>query len=212
MPPAQPVGQVPPEPAPYGSSASFPVSPVAPVAPAPKRKSSGRWLNALLGLAVLVAVGGVAFAAGRSTASASAAAATGADGTRQGNAGQFPTGSGRPAFGGANGANGGNGGFRGGLGAGGQISISGTVESITADTLTLKTASGQTVQFKLDPSTTYGTQQPATASDVTTGSKVQVGLSVGAGGGGFGGGQRPQASGATTTPVTGTAGSVTVVP
>jgi hypothetical protein len=162
----------------------------------------------LLGLAVLFAVGGVAFAAGRTTAPASAAAAsTGAGGTRQGNGGQFPTGSGRPAFGG----NGGNGGFRGSLGAGGQISISGTVESITADTLTLKTASGQTVQFKLDPSTTYGTQQPATASDVTTGSKVQVGLALGAGGGGFGGGQRPQASGA-TSPVTGTAGSVTVVP
>jgi hypothetical protein len=207
-----PAAQLPPEPGPYGSSAAFPVSPVAPIAPAPKRKRSGRWLNVLLGLAVLFAVGGVAFAAGRTTAPASAAAAsTGAGGARQGNGGQFPTGSGRPAFGGGNGGNGANGGFRGGLGAGGQISISGTVESITADTLTLKTASGQTVQFKLDPSTTYGTEQAATASEVTTGSKVQVGLALGAGGGGFGAGQRPQASGA-TSPVTGTAGSVTVVP
>ena len=176
------------------------------MAVAPKRKSSGRWLNALLAFALLVAVGGVAFAVGRNTAPASAAtggAGTGA--TRFGNGGQLPTGSGRPDFAG----NGGNGGFGRAFAGNGQVSITGTVESITADTLTLKTASGQTIQFKLDPSTTYGTEQPASASAVTTGSKVEVGVSFGGGAGG--GGPRPQASGA-TTPVTGTAGSVTVVP
>ena len=45
---------------------------------------------------------------------------------------------------------------------------------MTADQLTLKLASGQTVQIPLDSSTTYHSQAPATAADVTTGSTVQV--------------------------------------
>ena len=50
--------------------ATFPTAPVlaAPAAPLVKPKSSGRLLNAVLAIALLVAVGGVAFAVGRGTA------------------------------------------------------------------------------------------------------------------------------------------------
>src|SRR6185369_17849315 len=85
--------------------------------------------------------------------------------------------------------------------------LEGTVESVTDTTLTLKTASGQTIQVALNGSTTYHAQTDATASDVTTGGKVLVRLS---GRGGFvGGNGGPAASGAPTSP---TANDVTVVP
>jgi hypothetical protein len=178
-------------------SGPAPVAPV-PVAPPAKRRSSGggRLLNVVLVVAAAVAIGGVAFAAGRTTAPASAANAAGRFGTGTGN---VPNASGRPAFGGANGQGGGRFG-------GGAVAISGTVQSVSGDTLTITTTDGRTIQFALGPSTTYATQTPAAATDVTTGSKVQVSLDLTNGpGGGF---NNPQAS---AGPV-GTAGSVTVVP
>ena len=54
------------------------------------------------------------------------------------------------------------------------ITISGEVTAVSADQLTLKLASGQTIQVGLNGSTTYHSQAPATAADVTTGSTVQV--------------------------------------
>ena len=103
----------------WSGAAMAPVQPVQPVAtPAkPKSGSSGRWLNVLLGVALVFAIGGVAFAIGRTTAPA--AAATGGRGNFNGGfvgGGNGPTGSFVP------GANGG--GFFGGRGAGG-LSISG---------------------------------------------------------------------------------------
>jgi hypothetical protein len=79
--------------------------------------------------------------------------------------------------------------------------------SIDGDTMTIKTAGGQTIQVTTDASTTYHTQSPASASDVAAGKTVQVQLDI-TGGAGFG---RPSASGAPAGP-TGTANSVTVVP
>ena len=49
------------------------IEPVRPVVTAPRRSSSGRWLNLLLGVAAAVAIGGIAFAVGRSTAPVAAA-------------------------------------------------------------------------------------------------------------------------------------------
>jgi hypothetical protein len=199
----------PPEPM---AASSVPTSAVAPspvsaapppVLPARKKSSGGRWLNAVLGVALAVAIAGVAFAVGRTTAPASAATGTG----RGGFGGQFPGGSFVPRASGQPG--GGRGGFGGafGGGAGAGLTVSGTVMSVDGDTMTIKTASGATIQVTTDSSTTYNTQAPASATDVAAGKTVQVQLDI-TGGGGFG---RPSASGAPAGP-TGTASSVTVVP
>ena len=200
----------PPEPM---AASSVPTSPVAPspvtaapppVVPARKSSGGGRWLNVVLGVAFAVAIAGVAFAVGRTTAPASAA--TGA--SRGGFVGgQFPGGSFAPRASGQPGS--GRGGFGGafGGGAGAGLTVSGTVVSVSGDTMTLKTASGATIEVATGPSTTYDTQAPASASDVAAGKTVEVQLDI-TGGGGFG---RPNASGAPAGPA-GTANSITVVP
>ncbi len=127
----------------------------------PQRRSVGTSL--VLALAAVVAVGGLAFAAGRLTAPP-AAAATGFNGTRGnfGN-GEFPRASG--GTGGLGGA------FRGG---GGGLGIQGTVTAITADQLTLQLTNGTTLNIPLSSSTTYHQQTSGSASDVQVGKQVQV--------------------------------------
>lgn len=142
--------------------------------PARRRGNSGLWLNLLLGLAAAVAIGGVAFAVGRSTAPAPVAAAGGFGRGNFGNGGP-----------GASFAPGQGAGL--GLGGRGGLSISGTVESVAADAITIKTANGQTVTVSLSGDTTYHQATAATAADVTTGASVSV--RVGGFGGGQGGGQ-----------------------
>jgi hypothetical protein len=162
-----------------------------PLAAARKTSSGGRWLNVILVLAAAVAIGGVAFAVGRTTAPAPVAAA-GNGRTGFGPGGSFvPGASGAPGFG------------RGGFGGAG-LTISGTVQSVTADTLTVKTTGGQTIVVALGASTTYGTQTPATATDVQAGKTVQVQLT--------GNGQGRSSASATTSGPVGTASSVTVLP
>jgi hypothetical protein len=177
--------------------AAFPTQTVVPGMPAVRiqpRKASSMWLNVVLGLAALVAVGGIAFAIGRSTAPAATGGALG--GNFPGLGGNFPGGSFAPdASGGPGGA----------FTRGGGFNLSGTVESITDDTLTLKTASGQTLEFSLGADTTYDSKTPATAADVKAGSKVEVQLRAGGNG-------QPQASAAASAGPIGTASSVTVVP
>jgi hypothetical protein len=171
-------------------------------------------VNVLLGFALVVAVGGVAFAAGRATAPES-------------------TGNGR--FG-ANGANGGNGGFAGGFGpnasgapnrafgggaAGGAISIQGKVTAVAADSITIQLPTGQSVTIPTSDQTTYHSQTTASASDVTSGSDVIVQVAGGGrvvtGGNGNGnngqgnGNGGPAASGAPNRGF-GSASSVTIVP
>jgi hypothetical protein len=102
------------------------------------------------------------------------------------------------------GANGGPG--RGG-GLGVRVTVRGTVESVDGDTLTIKMASGQTVEVTTGESTTYNTQAPASASDVQAGTTVQIQLEFD----GTAGAGRPGASAAPAGPL-GTAGSVTVIP
>jgi hypothetical protein len=182
--------------------------PVQPLAVAPRRGAGGMLVNVLLGVALVVAVGGVAFAVGRATAPvASATTARNGFGGQGGNGGTF-------AGPGASGAPGRGFGPGGGFGGVGGFSIQGTVEAIDATSLTIKLASGQTVTIGLNGTTTYHKQAPATASDVTTGSTVLVQLD----GRGFGAGARPQASGAPeasgapTAAGLGAARTVTVVP
>lgn len=120
------------------------------------RRGNARLLNLALGGALVLAIGGVAFAAGRMTAPAASAIG-------------FPGGQGFNPNGVRPGASGAPGGF-GGAGA----TIEGTVESITDTTLTLKTADGQTIQVALSGTTTYHAQTDASSSDVAPGGKVMV--------------------------------------
>lgn len=172
------------------------------------RASSGssRILNIALGAAVLVAVAGVAFAVGRSTAPVSTTAGTaivpGQGGVIvPGQGGNLPDAS-FDLNGNGNGFPGGQGGDRGGFGGG--LAMTGTVDSVSAESITIRLESGQTVTVGLDGSTTYHQQADAAASDVTAGKTVQLQLT---------GGVRPGQSGDTGTSTTlGTAGSVTIVP
>ena len=189
-------------PTPVTTAAPAPTQAPAPIptATAKAKGSGGRLINAVLGIAIVVAIGGVAFAIGRTTAPASAATTgRGAFGANFPNGSFTPNASGAPGFGGGRGFGGG----------GGGLTIRGTVESVSGDTVTIKTANGQTVAVTTGADTTYNTETPASASDVTTGATVQVQLQFD--GTGAGTVLRPGASGAPTGPV-GTAGSITVVP
>jgi hypothetical protein len=180
--------------------------------PVRRRGAGGMLINAVLGLALVVAVGGVAFAAGRATAPTTATrTGTGANGGFANGQGGFvpggPRASGAPGFGG------------GGLGFGGGgagLSIEGTVSAVGADGITLTLTSGQTVTIPTSSSTTYHQRTAGSASDVTTGSTVIVQLAGGRGAFGQGGGQgntaSPRPSGAPGAGGLGTAVAVTVVP
>jgi hypothetical protein len=168
-----------------------------PVGVAKPRARSAGILNVALGLAALVAIAGVAFAVGRGTAPVSAATGPGG----------FPNG---PLPSGAILNGGGPGGFVGGAGG---LSIEGTVTAVDADSVTIETSTGGTIELSIDDGTEYHQQAAADASDVTTGSKVVVQVS------GFGGrGGRPGNANASAAPsrdpgnTTGTATDITVVP
>jgi len=169
--------------APAGTPPAFqpvtpePVVPVTRPASAGRSSGSSRVLNIALAVAVLVATAGVAFAVGRTTAPASATTAGRFNG---GFSGLGPNSSFVPND------NGGefraNGGFagRGGFGAlGGGLNIQGTVESVSADSITITTQSGQTITVGLDSSTTYHQQSAASASDVQAGKTVIIDVSGG---------------------------------
>lgn len=146
--------------------------------PAGRRRSSRLIDVALIGAAVL-AIGGVAFAAGRATAppAAAANAFTPRGGTFFRAGGSFDPGSGQgPRF---------------GFGGGEGLSIDGTVTAIDADSVTIKTADGQERIIELDASTAYHQATDAAASDVAVGDDVSVKVS-----GGGGQGAAPGASGA----------------
>ena len=196
--------------------------PVQTVVQPVKRSSGGssRILNVALGVAVLVATAGIAFAAGRATAPVSAAtvaAGSGivngdANGGFRGNGGAIPGGNGG-GFVPGTGAGG-----AGRFGFGGGLSVTGTVDSVTADSVTIKTASGQTITVGLDGTTTYHQQADATASDVQAGTTVIVrmsggfrpGTAVGNGTGGTGNGTGGTGNGGSAT--LGAASDITVVP
>ncbi len=181
-----PGGQAPTSsPVPYGGApimaapSEAPVYPV-PIAPVKQQKKSSTALNVLLGLGLVVAVGGIAFAAGRLTAPASASTASG-NGANGGFAGRFgnnPNASFPPG-----------GGFAG-RGAG-AIALEGTVTAIDANGITIQTTAGQAVTIGTTSSTSYQTASSGSATDAAVGSTVLIQLDPttgGFGGGGFGGG------------------------
>lgn len=139
--------------------------------PAP-RKRSGAWVNLLLGAAAIIAVAGVAFAVGRSTAPVAASSV----GTFQGGRNSVVIGPGGSFDPGAVPADGFGG--RGMFGSGGP-SIEGTIASIDGETMTLKLASGETMTVTLDGDTTYHEATSATVDDVAVGDDVSVRLSGG---------------------------------
>jgi hypothetical protein len=144
--------------------------PVAPVVVATRKPSSGRWLNLLLGVAAVLAVGGVAFAIGRSTAPA-ASFPTGA----------FPDGAviARPNGSFDPGGAGGGPAGPGFLGAGGGLTMEGTVSAIDADSITVTLRSGEEMTFDLDDGTTYHDATETDAAAVTVGDQVAVQASGG---------------------------------
>jgi len=166
---------------PFGHTVSTPPPPV--IAPV---KKGDRTFTILLAVGLLIAVGGVTFAVGRMTAPAAAATTRGNGGFGNGGVGGT----------GATGAAGlGRGGF------GGGVLVTGTVDSISGTTMTLKEANGSTVTVNLAGTTTYHAQAAATSADVTTGKQVQVEAQIA---GGFGGQGVPGASpGADASPVPG---------
>jgi hypothetical protein len=180
--PTEPLAPVP-SVAPVPSTAPVP-APVVAVAP---RARSGGIINILLIVAAALAVGGVAFAVGRSTAPASTFPGGGNGGLVR------PGGSFDPALGGP-------GGGGGGLGGGG-LSIGGTVTAIDAGSITLTLENGTERTFTIDGTTTYRAATDATASDVTVGDDVSVQVA---------GGGRGQAGGDNTTTPDLTAGEITV--
>jgi len=168
----------------------------------PRNKSS-RAVNLLLGVAIAVAIGGVAFAIGRGTAPAATTA-----GAFPPNGGQFFTDGNGPGNGNGNGGTGPNFGGPGAF-ANGGLTVEGTVTAVSDDAVTITTDSGQEVSVSTTDDTTYHQQAAASADDVTTGSTVQVQLE--ALGGRFGGGgpnASPAPSGAPQTIAT----DITVVP
>ncbi len=175
----------PPVEAPAAPQAPAPLAP-SPAPPSPASRPATRWLNVALMGALVVAVAGVSFAAGRATApSALDELRANAPGGGQGFPGQG--GQGVPGQGGQGFPGQGGQGPQGGrfFGAGGGIAIEGTVESVDADSVTVKTEDGNSIEISLDNDTAYHTATDTTASAVTSGSKVVV--RVGAGGGQSGG-------------------------
>jgi hypothetical protein len=166
-----------------------PAAPAAAVAVAGKpRAKSGGILNLLLIGAAIIAIGGVAFAVGRSTAPVSTVQGLGANG------GGFQ----RPGASGAPGGGGGGGGAGGG-GLGGAISVAGTVTAVDGGSLTLTLDNGNDVTFTLDGATAYHESTDAAADAVAVGDQVSVGV--------VGGGRGLGADGQATVP---TASDVTV--
>jgi hypothetical protein len=160
-----------------------PVDPVLVAPPAPaSRRSGGMWLNLLLGAAALIAVGGVAFAIGRSTAPAPVGAAF-LRGNAIANGDLVPGGSFDPAAGFGRRGDG-----QGGVGIGpgalrGGASIDGKVTAFDGSTLTITLDSGDEMTFDVTDDTTYHEATGTDAGSVTIGADVSVRLEAG----GFGG-------------------------
>lgn len=123
----------------------------------------------LIGVVLLVGgfVGGIAV--GKSSSSSSKTGTSAAAGTNRTRGG---------GFGGYPGATGGTGGGTGGATGGGGFSraglVSGTVESVNGDTLTIKDSTGKTVTVTTDGTTTITIGKTGALTDLPAGSQVTV--------------------------------------
>lgn len=127
-------------------------------------------VTTLLLVSTMIALGGVAFAAGRVTAtgqSGTGQTTTGINGAggQDGVPNLGPNASGVPNldFGGRDGGLNGPGG-----------TVTGTVTSVTSTSITVQLADGQTVTVALGSATAYHVQTAGTSSSVTTGSTVTI--------------------------------------
>ncbi|HEY3336625.1 MAG TPA: hypothetical protein VGK16_15445 [Candidatus Limnocylindrales bacterium] len=177
-----------------------------------RQGGSARVLNLVLGIAVLVAVAGISFAIGRTSAPGGTAGVSSTGTVPNANSGAGPlTGRDPNASFDLNG-NGGPGtdpdgdrGFFGGRPFGiGGLGIEGTVQSVDGTGVTIRTADGATITVGIDGSTRYHRQVDAQASDVQAGRTVIITLADG-----FWPGRGSGANGSISL---GTAGSITVVP
>lgn len=134
-----------------------------PVVAAAPRARSGGILNLLLIGATIVAIGGVAFAIGRSTAPGNALTQVGA--FPDGAVGIGPRGSFAPSGAGP-----------GGFAFSGAPSMDGTVAAIDDDSITLTLDNGEEVTLKLDAATTFRESTEASPGDVAVGNEVTVKL------------------------------------
>ena len=139
-------------------------------------------------MAAVLAIGAVAFAAGRITAPASAVPAIRSWRARPGRRDRRARRQLRPER--ADGP--------GGLALDGGLAIDGTVTAVDADSITLKLADGQEMTFKLDDTTTYHEAADASASDVAVGDDVSVKVTGGRVAAGSGG-ETPQMSASDVT-------------
>jgi hypothetical protein len=138
-----------------------------------KPAKQDRTTLALLFVAALVAVGGIGFAVGHLTAPA--AASSGNNGNGRGNGGFA-----RPSLAPGETFNSSQFGGNGRTGIGGlNGGITGTVESINGNQLTLKLENGSTITVDLSSSTTYHNETAGTSSDVTAGSTVIIQIETG---------------------------------
>ena len=136
-----------------------PASAAAIARPGHARRASS--VTALLVIGAIVAACGIGFAAGRATS-------TGQTGT--GGTGTGQTGGGAPA------------GLGVGLGPGGfdtralgiDVAVTGTVVSVTSESITIKLADGQTTTIATGASTTYHEQNSTTSASVSAGQTVSV--------------------------------------
>jgi hypothetical protein len=136
----------------------------------------------------VLAIAGVAFAVGRTTAPTTPAAAFERGGFAPGGAIARPNGSFDPGAGPNRGFA-----FDGGL------SIDGTITAIDADSVTLRLEDGQEMTFALDDSTTYHEAIDASASDVAVGDDVSISVDRGNGPVDATGGEQPQLSASDVT-------------
>ncbi len=154
-------------PAPEPVPAPVPAPVVRPV------KRQGRGGTVLLAVAGLVAIAGIAFAAGRLTAPPAAAAGNTGTTNGGGRFGGIPGGSFAPG-----GFRGGGAGGAGGFGVGRGVDIRGQVTAVTPTSITVQVDNGSgtptDVTIPLDTQTTYHQATAGSAADVTVGSTVVV--------------------------------------
>ena len=169
-PSSDPVPAVPPAPPVLPAAPAVPAVSMSPVSPASAAvvapgRGTPTWVNVALVAALAVAVGGVAFAMGRMSASSPTLTGPGGLVVR----GQGPDGpDGGPMAPGGPGR----------IDVGGGLSIDGTVTAIDGDTLTITTDTGETQTIALDDTTTYRTATEGTSDDITVGDTVEVGVGL----------------------------------
>lgn len=178
---------------------------LAPVTQVRARRKGPGALDIVLGAAVLVAIAGVSFAVGRTTAPAASAGPServpfggGAGPFASLAPGQTLDPNSLPGGGGFPGGGNGQGGFPGGV-----PSITGTVKAVDGGSITIQLSTGNTIEIAINDDTAFHELSDAEAGDVTVGATVQVEVE------GFG---RPGAGGGTGANGTGTATDVTLVP